>query len=155
MSEHHPKREVRIHINRHPFESPNPTTGEALYRLGGVQAGLALYREAKGDREDSRVPDGPESVHLTEDEHFYSAKPDKKQVIIVVDGSPHEWSLPEISYAQVVTLAVPDYPQHPEINYSVKYKDGPGPKPDGVLSPGGSVKVKDGMCFSVHKTGQS
>jgi hypothetical protein len=39
-----------------------------------------------------------------------------KTVTIVVDGTPHE--VPKganISYAQVVTLAYPDYPQHPEI----------------------------------------
>ena len=30
----------------------------------------------------------------------------------------------EISYERVVTLEVPDYAQHPDINYSVKYKRG-------------------------------
>jgi hypothetical protein len=48
-----------------------------------------------------------------------------------------------------------DYPQHPEITYSVRYKRGQGDKPEGTLSPGGSVKVKEGMTFSVSPTGQS
>ena len=80
---------------------------------------------------------------------------DKKTVTIIVEGTPHEWPKDEITYAEVVTLEVPDYAQHPEINYSVKYKQGHGHPDEGVLSPGGSVKVKEGMIFSVSRTGQS
>jgi len=82
-------------------------------------------------------------------------KGEKKLVTIIVEGTPHEWPKGEITYAEVVTLEVPDYPQHSEITYSVKYKRGEGNKPEGTLSPGGSVKVKDGMEFSVSETGQS
>lgn len=79
-----------------------------------------------------------------------------KTVTIVVDGTPHEVPRKEnITYAEVVTLAYPDYPQHPEITYSVTYTRGHGNKPEGILSPGGSVKVKEGMSFSVNRTGQS
>ena len=80
---------------------------------------------------------------------------EKKTVTIIVEGTPHEWPKDEISYAEVVTLEVPDYAQHPEITYSVKYKRGHGDKPEGVLAPGDSVKVKEGMIFSVSETGQS
>jgi len=80
---------------------------------------------------------------------------EKKTVTIIVEGTPHEWPKGEITYAEVVTLEVPDYAQHPEITYSVKYKKGHGNKPEGTLSPGGSVKVKEGMVFSVSETGQS
>lgn len=80
---------------------------------------------------------------------------EKKIVTIIVEGTPHEWPKEEISYAEVVTLEVPDYAQHPEITYSVKYKKGHSHKPEGVLSPGDSVKVKEGMIFSVSETGQS
>jgi hypothetical protein len=77
-------------------------------------------------------------------------------VTIVVDGTPHEVPKKEdITYAEVVTLAYPDYPQHPEITYSVTYTRGHGHKPEGILVPGGSVKVKEGMSFRVDRTGQS
>lgn len=79
----------------------------------------------------------------------------KKKVTIVVNGEPFEVEKEEISYAEVVTLAFPDYPQHPEVTYSVKYKRGHGNKPEGVLAPGGTVKVKDEMIFNVSPTGQS
>jgi hypothetical protein len=80
---------------------------------------------------------------------------EKKTVTIIVDGTSHEWPKGEITYAEVVTLEVPNYSQHPEITYSVKYKNGHGNKPEGVLTPGASVKVKEGMIFNVSETGQS
>lgn len=82
-------------------------------------------------------------------------KNDKKKVTIVVEGTPHPWDKKEISYAEVVTLEVPDYANDPNITYSVTYKRGQGSKPEGALAPGASVKVKDGMRFSVSETGQS
>ena len=78
-----------------------------------------------------------------------------KTVTIIVEGAPHEWPKDDITYAEVVTLEVPDYAQHPEITYSVKYKNGHGNKPEGTLLKGGSVKVKEGMVFSVSPTGES
>lgn len=80
---------------------------------------------------------------------------EKKMVTIIVEGAPHEWPKDEISYAEVVILEVPDYSQHPDVTYSVKYKNGHGNKPEGILSPSASVKVKEGMVFSVSETGQS
>lgn len=79
----------------------------------------------------------------------------KKTVTIYVEGSPHEWPKEEITFDEVVTLEVPDYAQHPEITYSVRYSRGQGNKPEGILSKGGEVKVKEGMHFSVSSTGQS
>ena len=81
---------------------------------------------------------------------------DNKLVTIVVNGTDHEWPKDkEISYTDVVTFAFPDSQQHPEITYSVKYTRGQGDKPEGILAPGASVKVKDGMNFRVTETGQS
>jgi hypothetical protein len=80
---------------------------------------------------------------------------EKKTVTIIVEGTPHEWPKGDITYAEVVTLEVPDYAQHPEITYSVTYKRGHGDKPEGILASGDSVRVKDGMVFNVSRTGQS
>lgn len=79
----------------------------------------------------------------------------KKTVTIIVEATAHEWPKEEITYADVVTLEVPNYQQHPEITYSVKYKNGHGNKPEGILVSGASVKVKEGMVFNVSETGQS
>jgi hypothetical protein len=77
-----------------------------------------------------------------------------KLVTIIVEGTPHRWPKGEITYVQVVTLEDPQYPQHPEQVYSVTYERGHGEK-KGVLSPGGSVKVKEAMEFHVKDTGES
>ena len=82
-------------------------------------------------------------------------KPDKT-VTIIVEGTPHEWPKnSDITHEQVVKLEVPDYGPGSNITYAVKYKNGQGNKPEGILPPGGSVKVKDGMILSVSETGQS
>ena len=80
---------------------------------------------------------------------------EKKSVTIIVNGDPHDWPKEEISYTEVVVLAFPDSQQHPEITYSVKYKNRHGDKPEGILAPGALVKVKEGMIFTVTETGQS
>ncbi|MEK6782186.1 MAG: multiubiquitin domain-containing protein [Bacteroidota bacterium] len=79
----------------------------------------------------------------------------KKKVAIIVNGTPHEVEKDELTYDEVVTLAFPDFPQHPERTYSVTYQRGHSHKPEGILSPGGSVKFKEGMIFYVKHTGQS
>jgi hypothetical protein len=79
----------------------------------------------------------------------------QKFVTIVVEGIPHEWPKDQITYAEVVTLEVPDFASHPEITYSVTYKRGQGSKPEGILTPSAVVKVKEGMEFHVSETGQS
>ena len=75
METHENKHHVRVHIDQRPYESPSPTTGESLYKLAHVQVGFELFREVKGDEEDPAVPDGLETLHLREDEHFHSGPP--------------------------------------------------------------------------------
>lgn len=77
-----------------------------------------------------------------------------KTVTIIVEATAHEWTKDEITYAEVVTLENPDFPQHSERVYSVTYERAHNNK-SGVLSPGSSVKVKEGMVFCVKDTGES
>lgn len=92
---------------------------------------------------------------MSQEQNKGNDKNEKKDVTIIVNGTNHLWPKVEITYAEVVTLDVPTYPQHPEITYSVMYSRGQGNKPEGILTPGGSVKVKEGMIFRVSPTGQS
>ena len=78
-----------------------------------------------------------------------------KLVTIIVEGTPHEWPKGEISYDEVVTLEVPSHTPESNILYSVGYERGKGNKPEGSLSQGSTVKVKEGMIFHVSETGQS
>jgi hypothetical protein len=153
MSEHEHKHEVKIFIDQNEYKSPSPTTGAALYTLGKVEPGLELFREVTGDREDPEVSNGPETVHLKEDEHFHSGKP--KEYKIYVNGQEKKVTTKIVSYEQIVQLAFPTPVTGPNIIYTVGYEDGPHKNPSGSLMPGGKVHVKDGMIFDVTPTDKS
>lgn len=141
---------VRIHIDRKAYQSPNPTTGEALYELGNLAKHQRLFREVGGDHEDELVPRDDAKVHLQQDEHFYS----QKVLEIFVNGDEHEIDTKEINYARVVDLYLGSGGA-PSNEYLVKYSQGPHENPSGTLAPGQKVKVKDGMRFRVAGTGES
>jgi hypothetical protein len=65
---------VSIHIDTQHYESPNPTTGAALYVLGKVKPDYELFREVKGKGDDEPIANDATVVHLKEGEQFYSAK---------------------------------------------------------------------------------
>ena len=149
MSEDHHDHEARIHIDREPYKSPNPTTGEALYKLAEIGPHKELFREAEGDHEDQLIPRDGTEVRLQKDEHFYS----QKTVTIFVNGTQESWPHRKISYDQVVKLAFPHGPFGGDIRYSVSWT-----KPDGQegsLRPGHKVVVVEEMIFDVRNTDKS
>ena len=148
MSEQH---EVRIHINRQPYESPNPTTGAALYALGQIGAHQELFKEIGGDREDELIPNDGTLVHLKHDQHFYS----QRDFVIIVNGQKKTVTTKAVTFDEIVKLAFPTRPSGANILYTVSYEDGPKVNPQGSLKEGGTVKVKDGMIFNVTATDKS
>lgn len=147
------KHEARIHIDEKRYESPNPTTGEALYKLGNVAPGLELYREVTGDREDLPIANGPETVHLREDEHFHSGPP--KEFTVIVNGRKKEVTTKTLSFDQIVALAFNPVPVGPNIMFTITYRKGPEKNPEGTLTEGATVTIKDGMIFDVTETNKS
>lgn len=78
-----------------------------------------------------------------------------KIITITVNGTPYDLPKKEVlTYAEVATFFDPTYPQHPDTVYSMTYTRGEKPK-EGTLSPGGSVKAKEGMDFHVIPTSES
>jgi hypothetical protein len=73
---------------------------------------------------------------------------------IVINGRKRTITDPVLSFAEVVALA-PDLPSGPNVIFTVTYKRGAGPRPDGTLTEGESVKVQDGMIFNVTATDKS
>jgi hypothetical protein len=150
MSEKNHADRVRIHIDREAYQSPNPTTGEALYTLADIPKHEKLFREVAGDAEDEVITRDETVVQLTADEHFYS----QKDFEILVNGDDHEIDTKEITYARVVELYLGSGGK-PSNEYLVKYSHGPAENPSGTLAPGQKVRVKDGMRFRVAGTGES
>jgi hypothetical protein len=142
---------VRIHIDRQAYESPNPTTGAALYTLGNVARHRELFREVSGDHEDELVPRDETEVRVKEDEHFYS----QKAVAIIVNGEKKDVVETRLSFDELVKLAFENPPTGPNIMFTIVYRKGPPQNPKGSLLEGHSVKIRNGMIFDVTPTDRS
>ena len=157
MSEHQPEVQhspsVRVHIDQHRYESPTPTTSEALYQLGKVAEGLDLYREVEGNREDRPIWDDGEEIHLRQDEHLHSGP--AKEITIIVNGRKKETPHRVLSFEQVVALAFNPVPSGPDWVFTVTYRKAASKPHDGTLIEGEHVKVRNGTIFNVTATNRS
>jgi hypothetical protein len=152
--EHHSETryEVRIHIDREPYESPNPTTGTALYSLGGVLPHHGLFKEVEGNREDKRVPNDGTEIHLKQDEHFYS---EQIQFTIIVNANEKIVEKNTLSFDDLVALAFNPLPNGDNVEITITYRKGPLASPKGSLIAGKTVEIKNGMIFNVKATDKS
>ena len=81
-------------------------------------------------------------------------KLDQKVYDIVVNGTRAVVHDESVSYEQVVKIAFPA--PEPGVTYSVAYHNADTPHGgSGILVPGESVKVKEGMSFNVTSTTRS
>ncbi len=149
------KHHIRIHIDQKPYESPSPTTGEALYKLGHVEPGFELFREVGGDKEDRGVPEGHELISLREDEHLHSSPARSKEFTIIVNGRKKVVHHKTLTFNEIVALAFDPIPVGPNIMFTITYRHGPHANPEGTLIEGGRVEIKDGMIFNVTATDKS
>lgn len=78
-----------------------------------------------------------------------------KDVTIVVNGTQKTVAKDDLSFDEVVKLAFETPPYGENTLFSVTYRRGHGNKPEGILAPGESLKVKEGMIFDVTATDKS
>lgn len=79
-----------------------------------------------------------------------------KDVTIIVNGREKVVAKKdEVSFEELVALAFDNPPKGPNIVFTITYRRGQGNKPEGTLTPGETVKVKDGMIFNVTATDKS
>ena len=75
---------------------------------------------------------------------------------IRVNSREKEWEEPRITFEQVVNLAYNgNPPSGPNWVFTVSYRKGGEHHPQGILDPGGSVEVRNGMVFDVTGTDKS
>jgi len=79
----------------------------------------------------------------------------QKDITIVVNGTQKTVQKDEYTFDEIVKLAYENPPYGENTLFSVTYRKGHGNKPEGILAPGESVKVKDGMIFDVTATDKS
>src|SRR3546814_11199334 len=73
-------------------------------------------------------------------------------VHILVNAREHVVGPGTISFEELVALAFPQPPTGPQVCFTVIYRQGPPPPPDGSLLPGQSAHLIEGMTFHVPPT---
>lgn len=68
--------EVVIHVDKDlKFNSPNPTTGQALYLLCNIDPNkYDLYREVHGNDDDEPIYNNNTPIGVKNGDHFYSVQ---------------------------------------------------------------------------------
>jgi hypothetical protein len=148
-----PTKTVHIHIDKQLFESPDPTTGAALYALAHIQAGVQLFKDGHGHDADQLIPNDATPVDLKNGDHFHTALAGQKGIEIFVNTESVIWDKPQISYDDLVRLAFPNGPFDGNVRYSIAWT-----KPDGqegCLLKGERMKVVKGIRFDVRNTDKS
>ena len=90
-------------------------------------------------------------------EHEKNGRPysDDKGFSIVVNGRERTVEAEELTFHQVIALAFDDPPTGEFVGFLITYRGAGGRKPDGTLTEGASVKVKNGTIFNVTVTDKS
>lgn len=88
-------------------------------------------------------------------EHEQEVHDHNKEFDVIVNGRKKEVSTKTLSFDQVVALAFNPVPVGPNVQFSVTYRKGPHENPEGTLTEGETVKIKDGMIFDVTETNKS
>lgn len=150
----HGKPVFQLIINGKLFEWHQPNiTGAEIKNLGQIAKEDELFMENRKPKEDDLIPD-EKKVNLArpEIEQFYSKA---KEVIIVVNGTPHKWTKEKISFKEVIVLAFGQYIDKPTIVYTVAYEDGPKQNPEGSMFTDQEVFVKNKIIFNATATDKS
>ncbi|MGI8516100.1 MAG: multiubiquitin domain-containing protein [Acidimicrobiia bacterium] len=79
----------------------------------------------------------------------------KKTVTIIVNGEKKTVDKDKLTFDEIVDLAFNARPTGEQMVFTVTYRRGDRDKPEGTLTEGQSVKVKDGMIFNVTATDKS
>lgn len=132
-----------------------------------VVTGLTIKRLVGKDDDDTELvlelADTPDKVIEDEDEvrigaagvETFKTRPAKVHVTIIVNTRKKEWTKKKITFEELVALAYPVPPTGQDIVYTVTYFDGSPHHPEGALTAGESVKVRDEMVFNVKFTDKS
>lgn len=151
MSEmNHPDR-VRIHIDHEPYQSPTPTTGEALYDMSGIGEHKELFKEVTGGGEDDLIARNDHHLELKQDDHFYS----QRAFNIFVNTVEKEVTKRRLSFDDLVRIEFSTEPTGPNIKITIDYSNGPPSNPKGSLRRAQSVRLRNGMEFDVSATDRS
>ena len=87
--------------------------------------------------------------------HSHEDRDRDKKVTIIVNGREKTVVGKTLTFDQLVQLAFENPPTGQFICFTITYRRGHGNKPEGILTEGESVRVKEGMIFNVTATDKS
>jgi hypothetical protein len=88
-------------------------------------------------------------------EHNQKNHEHPKEITIIVNGRQKMITKKELSFEDIVALAFENPTTGGNTIFTVTYRKGEGNKPEGTLTAGHSIKVKDEMIFNVTSTDKS
>jgi hypothetical protein len=144
----------KFKVDTKPFEWDNQfITGKQVRELGNIDTDDEIY--LKGPHEDKIITDDTR-VDLANPgtEHFIIKEVEKK-VVLIVNGRQKPWEKKTISFEEVIILAFGKYDNNPNIVYTVTYDNGPHQNPEGTMTKGDIVRVKNKMVFNATATDKS
>lgn len=92
-------------------------------------------------------------AHEVTQERGADRRPPRAQIFI--NGRKKTVNAFELSFEQLVDLAFETPPSGENVSFVITFQRGPKENPKGVLNPGESVAIKDGMVFNVRHTDKS
>lgn len=124
-----------------------------IREIGRVPADHELFLDSDADRP---IPAGG-SVPLAGNgvEHIRSRESAPRLITIRVNSRKRQVQPGTISFEELIKLAFETPPSGPNVAFTVSYRKGPPPRPEGSLLPGQSVHVIEGMVFHVTATDKS
>ncbi len=147
-------RSFRFLLNDRSFDwGATHITGLTLKKLAGVDPlTMAVFQESPGAP--SRNIGDLDFIDLSAPgvERFATRT---QEYQILVNTRPKQVVGATLMFWQIVLLAFPQAIQNVTTYYTVTYKRGPKPNPEGSMVAGDSVYLKDGMLFNVTSTDKS
>lgn len=127
-------------------------TGETLRALLGISEDTELLRDRESPVDEPIDDDEPIAFS---DGPVFTIRQATHAITIIVNGQKKHVVGRKVSFEALVVLAYGSEDAGPNIVYSITYERGPRVNPEGTLSAGRSVKVRNGMVFNVQRTDKS
>lgn len=78
-----------------------------------------------------------------------------KLIEVIVNGQPKSIAKDDLTYQEIVEMALGVYDSNPNISYTVLYFKGNESKPKGELVNGETLKIRNGIVINVTRTDRS
>lgn len=126
-----------------------------IMELAGISPDIYYLKEfRKGGNEVSYKDDAEHKIAIKRGAHFVSCQREDITCVIV-NAREKAWNSERISYEDVVNLAYANAPSNANIIYTIVYKNGVPSMPEGSLSKGAVIYVKNKMIFNVVPSNKS